>query len=283
MPVRLPRYHGGHGKSMTTQEVGAALDAVRDPRVKRSVRRQTAAAALGSGAVLLSLLVVVGPLAGAMPVRASVVYKAPFSGTPIFENVTEDTGCAHATLIQGAAFNFTKGIAKGNANTTASTASACNSPYLNNTGVAEAIAGMSSQQFVATAGSHTVTVVWHLIWAVSLRASRTGSAGYLQTETEIEAVSQVYDSTTSTWSKAAEWTSINETNGSGSLHYHGNAVVTLTLTGNYTANEIYSVVTAIEVISGAVASPSTSKAYATADLNVASGGNKATLESFSVP
>jgi hypothetical protein len=258
------------------------IDRVTPARVRRTARRRTGTALLASGVAFVALMVLLGPYSTAMPIPPPVVYRAPFSGTPIFENDSETEGCGNATLIHGASFNFAKGVAEGNVNATTSTANSCNSPILNNTGIGAVIAGIVSQQFVATAGSHTVKVTWNLTWSVSLEASRSGSAGYLQTETELEAIFQIYDVSTASSSIPAEWESINETNGSGSLIYHGHSVVTLTLKDIYTANEVYNVVTAIEVLAGAVASPSASHAYASADLNIASGGNKAVLDKFTI-
>jgi hypothetical protein len=258
------------------------IDGVTPARVRRTIRRRTGTTVLAAGVAFVALMVLLGPYSAAVPIPPPVVYRAPFSGTPILENDTDTEGCGNATLIHGASFNFAKGVAEGNVNATTSTANSCNSPIFNNTGVGGVIAGIASQQFVASAGSHTVKVTWNLTWSVSLDASRSGTAGYLQTETELEAIFQIYDVSTSTSSNPAEWESVNETNGSGSLSYHGHIVVTLSLKDIYTANEVYNVVTAIEVLAGAVASPSTSHAYASADLNVATGGNKAVLDKFTI-
>jgi hypothetical protein len=234
------------------------------------------------GCALLAFLMVLAPFAAAGPVPFVVhVFSAPYSGTPITIKTTDVVDCGSATFTRNPSFNFTSGVGRGAVKSTASTSTSCRTPVLPNAGQTEAAFGISTPDFTATTGHHKITAVWNLTWNTQLHASGAGSKPRdVLTAGAIEVIVELYDLTNNGGVSPTPWTTILNTTGNANINFHGSKIVTAVISTNLTKGDVYSFLTVVEFVAVAEIEAGATTGHASASINLATSGNKATLVSI---
>jgi hypothetical protein len=276
---------GRTGERVPMEELGATESMNRSTKASRGASaHRTRRLHLGTlgGCVLLALLMLFAPSAAAGPVPSVVhVYSAPYSGTPITIRTTEVVDCGTATFTQNPSFYLAPGVGRAAVNATVSTSASCGSPALPNAGQIEAAFGLSTLNFTASNGPHTITTVWNLTWNTQLHASGAGShPGNILTAAVVEVLVQLVDLTTGGGAAPTPWTSILNTTGNANINFHGSKVVTSTINTNLTKGDVYAFLTVVEFSTVAEILAGANTGHASASINMATGGNKATLVSI---
>jgi hypothetical protein len=251
-------------------------------KIRRSRRFSVA---LWLGGVLLTSLMLLAPSIAAAPLPAArPTLRAPFSGTPLTLRDTIAEDCGTATLSHGPRMSLSSGVGRAEATTSANTSSTCSWPLIPNEGAAVGWFGLSTPNFTASSGSHKIKVAWDLQWTVDLKASGAGAnPGSIQTATVIEVEVEVVDVTKGNGVAVQEWEhEINRT-GDASVHSVESRNLTLDVTWSFNATHVYTILTVVQFTAVSEVSQGTSSGQASALINLATGGNKATLVSISEP
>jgi hypothetical protein len=235
--------------------------------------------------LLLTTFLLLAPWASASPlVPAKKALVAPYSGTPLTIRDTVSQDCGTAILSHGPTLNLTSGVGKALASATANTSSSCNFPLIANVGVATGWFGLSTTPLAASSGNHTFKATWHLEWTFDLNASGArGSPGNLQTGALIEVIVEIVDLTGTGGVAYKEWTDQVTRTGDTSLHSVETKNVTVGVTWTFNATDRYSILTVVEFTAVASIAEGALSGQASASVNVATSGNKATLVSIVPP
>jgi hypothetical protein len=251
----------------------------------RTARPRQSSLALFGGCVLLTTFLLLVPLVSANPlVPAKKVLMAPYSGTPTTIRDTLSQDCGTATLSHGPTFNLSSGVGKAVASATANTSSSCSFPDIANEGVATGWFGLSTSPLAVSSGNHTFTGAWQLEWTFDLNASGAGaSPGNLQTGASIQVYVEIVDVTQSAGVFYKEWTDQISRTGDTSVHLVDDKNVTLSVTCPFNASQKYSIVTVVEFTAVASIAEGALSGQSSASVNIATGGEKATLVSVTPP
>jgi hypothetical protein len=251
----------------------------------RTVGPRQSSLALFGGCALLTTLLLLAPLVSANPlVAVKKVLVAPYSGTPTTIRDTLSQDCGTATLSHGPTFNLSSGVGKAVASATANTSSSCSFPDIANEGVATGWFGLSTSPLAVSSGNHTFKGTWHLQWTFDLDASGAGaSPGNLQTGVSIDVYVEIVDVTQSAGVFYKEWTDAISRTGDASVHSVISKNVTLSVTASFNATQRYSIVTVVEFTAVAAIAEGALTGQSSASVNIATGGEKATLVSVTPP
>jgi hypothetical protein len=208
------------------------------------------------------------------------VFTAPYTGAPVTTSLTDVVNCGSVSFT-APSFYFTPGVGRGAGNSTASTAASCGNPALPNVGEAEVGFGLSTANFTTSAGHHNITAVWSLTYDTVLHATGAGStAGNVLTAGTIEVFSEIYDLTTHGAISFTTWTTVLNTTGNANVNFHGNQTVDSSVNANLTKGQVYTFLTIVEFVTTAEIVAGATSGHASASINMATGGNKATLVSI---
>ncbi len=231
-------------------------------------------------ALLVAVPISTGAVGGGTLTPATVVtIKAPFKGIPQqgFEWITDSTCGSKATDPNAPSFNMTTGTFHGTAN---ATQVACGSTAaLTESGVLGGLESAGNVTFHTTTGKHTVRIFWTVVYTATLHAHGT-TTQKATADAEVTLNAEVEDEQNfSSFSPVSPTIYANVTQ-SGSYSQQVTEKATLVITGTFVAGHTYLITSYISAFAAAETGVGTGSAYAT--LNVANGGNHATLTSITI-
>lgn len=207
--------------------------------------------------------------------RAHVAtYMAPYSGIPTSSAIGGVTGCgASAAILVFPFFNMTTGLAIDQEKVAAHS---CGSA--NNSALAYATAGFSSNPFTTTAGTHSLKENWTVNFTVNLAAT-AGSVTQIATASfSVVWLFQLTDLTNSTVFLQSTFPSLSKliTTGTFNHIYAKIPPRTVLLSGKLVAGHMYAFMTAILVFVNVFVSPGSS--HASANVNMGAAGRHSSLD-----
>jgi hypothetical protein len=245
------------------------------------VVRRLPVAALAGLMVLVSVTLLTPSVAAGSVGATPKIESAPFSGTPLALRELFSEGCGTATLPHGPTFDFGSGVGRGEANATANSSSACSTPVISNIGEAVSWFGLSTLNFTKSTGLHTIKATWDLQWTVSLHASQAGSStGGFQTACVLGVLVEIFDVTTDNGVGSNEWSKVVNRTGDTSLNVVSTKSLTLGLNYTFNGSDVYTFQTVVEYEAAVETAQGATTGQGSASINLATGGDKATLVSI---
>jgi hypothetical protein len=239
---------------------------------------------LGGSVLWIVVMFLVPTVTAAAPTTSTKTYTAPFTGSPLTFRDLISEACGTASLTHGPAFNFSSGVGRVQANTSATSAPSCRSPVIESVGEAAGWFGLTTVNFTHISGVHKLRAVWDLHWTTELKASGAGShPGNLQTGVAIEVIVEIVDLTKNNAVADHEWEKVLNRTGDTSVVSVGNQMQSLSVNGTFNASHVYAFLTVVEFTALSSVVQGATSGQARASLNFATSGNKATLESITRP
>jgi hypothetical protein len=230
----------------------------------------------GVATVAVALLFLVPSVASAKPVTT---LKAPYSGS-VYSGVQGTfSGCPATGSVSWAStpnFNLTngRGYVAGQ-----SSQGVCKKVSANSD--ATAYTELVSATFSLTTGHHSLVATWNASYSIDLVATPGPSSQTASASVDLYTFAYIYDLTNTSTVYAAYSTNLVHSVTSGSLvtSYH-NVALSDFVNGTFAAGHVYEVVVLLEF--NAASTVSAGKSTASAEVNAASSGEKATLTSIKI-